>query len=87
LFRSLPTLLAAVPAAAPATAQVRIGLMVSATGPTAAIGVARKNTDDLLPRRFGSTTIEYIQLEDGADSTRAGVPVVIRDGRFRRLPE
>ena len=57
--------------AAPAAAQVRIGLMVSATGPTAAIGVPQKNTGDILPRRVGDLTIEYIQLEDGADSTRA----------------
>ena len=64
-------LLAALLAAAPATAQVRIGLIVSATGPTAAIGVPQKNTGDLLPRKLGETTIEYIQLEDGADSTRA----------------
>lgn len=54
-----------------AEAQVRIGLMVSATGPTSAIGIPQKNTGDLLPSRIGDTTIEYVQLEDGGDTTRA----------------
>ena len=45
--------------------------MVSATGPTSAIGIPQKNTGDLLPRKVGDTTIEYVQLEDGGDSTRA----------------
>jgi len=73
VFRFVPLALAALVAAgpAPAAAQVKIGLLVSATGPTAAIGVPQKNTGDLLPRRLGDVSIEYIQLEDGADSTRA----------------
>lgn len=54
-----------------AVAQVRIGLMVSATGPTAAIGIPQKNTGALLATRVGDTTIEYVQLEDGGDTTRA----------------
>ncbi len=57
--------------ALPAHAQVKIGLMVSATGPTTAIGVPQKNTGDLLPRKVGNTTIEYFQLDDGGDTTRA----------------
>ena len=54
-----------------AVAQVRIGLMVSATGPTAAIGIPQKNTGALLATRIGDTTIDYVQLEDGGDTTRA----------------
>lgn len=57
--------------ALPTHAQVKIGLMVSATGPTTAIGVPQKNTGDLLPRKVGNTTIEYFQLDDGGDTTRA----------------
>jgi branched-chain amino acid transport system substrate-binding protein len=56
---------------ASATAQVRIGVMVSATGPTSAIGIPQKNTAALLPTRIAGTTIEYIVLEDGGDATRA----------------
>lgn len=70
MYRMLLFFLAAalLPSASPA--QVRIGLLVSATGPTAAIGVPQKNTGDILPRRAGDATVEYFQLEDGADSTR-----------------
>jgi branched-chain amino acid transport system substrate-binding protein len=56
---------------AAASAQVKIGLMVSATGPTSAIGIPQKNTAALLPTRVGETSVEYIQLEDGGDTTRA----------------
>ena len=58
-------------AAAGASAQIRIGLMVSATGPTSAIGIPQKNTGALLPLRIGDATVEYIQLDDGGDTTRA----------------
>ena len=51
--------------------QVKIGLMVSATGPTSAIGIPQKNTGDMLPKKIGDVTVEYIQLEDGGDTTRA----------------
>jgi branched-chain amino acid transport system substrate-binding protein len=61
----------AVAFALPAFGQVRIGLMVSATGPTSAIGIPQKNTGDLLPRRIGNATVEYFSLEDGGDTTRA----------------
>lgn len=50
---------------------IRIGLMVSATGPTTAIGIPQKNTGELLPRRIGDATVEYHQLDDGGDTTRA----------------
>ena len=56
---------------ASATAQVRIGVMVSATGPTSAIGIPQKNTAALLPPRIGGAAVEYIVLEDGGDATRA----------------
>ena len=54
-----------------ASAQIKIGLMVSATGPTSAIGIPQKNTGDILPRKIGGATVEYISLEDGGDTTRA----------------
>lgn len=57
--------------AMPADAQIRIGLMVSATGPTSAIGIPQKNTGDILPRTIAGTSVEYVSLEDGGDATRA----------------
>jgi len=69
--RTLLVAIAATLFAGSAAAQIKIGLMVSATGPTSAIGIPQKNTAELLPKKIGDTTIEYIQLEDGGDSTRA----------------
>ena len=72
LFRGLLGLtLLALLAAPLAQAQIKIGLMVSATGPTSAIGIPQKNTGALLPAKIGDVTIEYIQLDDGGDTTRA----------------
>jgi len=55
---------------APAHGQIRIGLMVSATGPTSAIGIPQRNTGDILPRTIGGASVEYISLEDAGDTTR-----------------
>ncbi len=71
MFPRLALALLALSFSVAAAAQVKIGLMVSATGPTSAIGVPQKNTGDLLPRKVGDTTIEYIQYDDGGDTTRA----------------
>jgi len=57
--------------ASTAVAQIRIGLMVSATGPTSAIGIPQKNTGEILPRTIAGESVQYISLEDGGDATRA----------------
>jgi branched-chain amino acid transport system substrate-binding protein len=44
--------------------------MVSATGPTSAIGIPQRNTGDILPRAIGGASVEYISLEDAGDTTR-----------------
>jgi len=54
-----------------AAGQIKIGLLVSATGPTTAIGIPQQNTGLLLPARVGDATVEYSQLDDGGDTTRA----------------
>jgi branched-chain amino acid transport system substrate-binding protein len=53
-----------------ATAQVKIGLIASTTGPTAVVGIPQKNTAALLPKKIGDLTIEYIVLDDASDSTQ-----------------
>jgi len=63
------TLLCAL-AQASASAQVKVGVIVSATGPTSAIGIPQKNTAALLPAKIGDTTVDYIVLEDASDSTQ-----------------
>lgn len=54
-----------------AVAQIRIGLMVSATGPTSAIGIPQRNTGEILPRTIGGERVRYYSLDDGGDTTRA----------------
>jgi branched-chain amino acid transport system substrate-binding protein len=71
VFPRLALCCLAVALSSAAAAQVKVGLMVSATGPTTAIGIPQKNTGDLLPRKIGDATVEYVQLDDGGDTTRA----------------
>ncbi|MCK0506550.1 ABC transporter substrate-binding protein [Aromatoleum anaerobium] len=56
-------------ASLPAHAQVRIGVVSSATGPTALVGIPQKNTVALLPAKIGDLTVEYIALDDASDPT------------------
>jgi branched-chain amino acid transport system substrate-binding protein len=58
-------------AAAIARADITIGLMVSATGPTSAIGIPQRNTGEVLPATIAGQHVRYVSLEDGGDSTRA----------------
>lgn len=52
-----------------ALAQVKVGVISSATGPTALVGIPQKNTVPLLPTKVGDLTVEYIALDDASDST------------------
>lgn len=56
-------------ASLPAHAQVKIGVVSSATGPTALVGIPQKNTVPLLPAKIGDLTVEYIALDDASDPT------------------
>jgi branched-chain amino acid transport system substrate-binding protein len=67
--------LALVLASTAATAQVKIGLIASSTGPTAVVGIPQKNTAALLPKKIGDLTIEYIVFDDASDSTQSVMSV------------
>jgi branched-chain amino acid transport system substrate-binding protein len=68
----LAAALALVPVLAlPAAAQVRIGVIVSITGPSASQGVPQRNSLAMLPKGVGNQRIEYIVLDDGTDAARA----------------
>ncbi|WP_245598241.1 ABC transporter substrate-binding protein [Ottowia thiooxydans] len=54
-----------------ATAQVTIGVTVSATGPAASLGIPEKNTIALLPKTMGGQTVNYVVLDDASDTTAA----------------
>src|SRR5664280_393834 len=42
-----------------AQAQMKVGVIASATGPTAVVGIPQKNTVALLPKKIGSIDVEY----------------------------
>ena len=71
--RRLAVLLLAGCAMAPfaAVAQVKVGVTISTTGPAASLGVPQRNSIALLPKEIGGQTVEWIVLDDGADSTKA----------------
>ncbi len=62
-------LLAALPLAA--TAQIKVGVTVSSTGPAASLGIPERDTVALLPTEIGGQTVQYIVLDDATDTTQA----------------
>ena len=71
--RGLAHLAAALCAALPAfaIAQVKIGLVLSLTGPAASLGIPARDTVTLLPKQIGGQSVEYIVLDDASDTTQA----------------
>lgn len=69
--KSLVLLLAAMFCTASAVAEIKVGFVVSATGPAASLGIPEKNTVDLLPKKIGNEPVTYIILDDGSDTTNA----------------
>ena len=53
------------------TAQIKVGVTVSATGPAASLGIPEKNTIALCTKSVAGNTIEYILLDDATDTTTA----------------
>jgi len=54
-----------------ALAQVKIGVVLSTTGPAASLGIPEKNTVALLPKEIGGKSVQYIVLDDGTDTGKA----------------
>ena len=54
-----------------AVAQVKIGVIVSATGPAASLGIPEKNTIAMCPKTFDGKSVEYIVQDDATDTTNA----------------
>ena len=54
-----------------AHAQVKVGVVTSATGPIALVGIPQKNTVPLMPTKAVGESIQYISLDDGSDPTAA----------------
>ena len=58
-------------ATADAHAQIHVGVVVSETGPAAALGIPQKNTVAQLPREIAGQSVEYTVLDDATDPTKA----------------
>ena len=54
-----------------AVADINVGVVVSATGPAASLGIPEKNTFALMPTSIGGEKINYIILDDATDTTTA----------------
>ena len=57
--------------ASQAFADVKVGVILSLTGPAASLGIPVKNTIDLLPRQMGAEKVDYIVLDDASDPSAA----------------
>ena len=57
--------------AAFASADINVGVTLSATGPAASLGIPEKNTVEMLPKQIGGEKVNWIVLDDGSDTTRA----------------
>lgn len=62
---------AATMTAAPALADVSVGIIVSTTGPGASLGVHYRNTFNMLPNTLAGQNVKYILLDDASDPTLA----------------
>lgn len=58
-------------AATAAQADINVGVVLSATGPAASLGIPEKNTVALMPTTIGGEKVNYIVLDDASDTTTA----------------
>ena len=52
-------------------AQVKIGLVLSLTGPAASLGIPERDTVAMLPTQIAGQQVQYIVLDDASDTTQA----------------
>lgn len=71
LLRSACALAAVTLAAASAQAQIKIGVVLSTTGPAASLGIPEQKTVDLFPKEIGGQKVQYLVLDDASDPTGA----------------
>ncbi|GGC87249.1 ABC transporter substrate-binding protein [Chelatococcus reniformis] len=55
----------------PAWAQVKVGIIVSATGPAASVGITQQRTAGILPSTLGGLKADYVLLDDASDTSTA----------------
>ncbi len=54
-----------------ALAQVKIGLVLSLTGPAASLGIPARDTAAMFPAEIAGQKVQYIVLDDASDTTQA----------------
>jgi branched-chain amino acid transport system substrate-binding protein len=71
LFTGFGLAVAGLLCASAAQAEIKIGVVISLTGPAASLGIPVRNTIELLPTSIGGEPVRYIVLDDGSDTTTA----------------
>ncbi len=71
LWKKLALAAAMVGAAAAQAQDINVGVVVSATGPAASLGIPERNTFALMPTSIGGKKVNYIILDDASDTTSA----------------
>ncbi|YBV94759.1 ABC transporter substrate-binding protein (plasmid) [Phyllobacteriaceae bacterium JZ32] len=69
--RMIGVVVASLIATFPAHADMKIGAILSLTGPAASLGIPEKNTIDVLPRTIDGEPVQYIVLDDASDPSAA----------------
>jgi branched-chain amino acid transport system substrate-binding protein len=54
-----------------ATAQIRVGVTISTSGPAASLGIPERAAVALMPRTIAGQSVEYFVLDDASDSVKA----------------
>ncbi len=70
-FKTLVAVLLSAGAVTFAYADINVGVLVSATGPAASLGIPEKNTFALMPTTIAGEKVNYIILDDASDTTTA----------------
>lgn len=70
LKKLIPLMIAAL-AAAPAFADIKVGIIASMTGPGAGLGAETKKAVAMFPATVGGEKVSYVLLDDGGDPTNA----------------
>ena len=71
LWKKLALVAALVGAGAAQAQDINVGVVVSATGPAASLGIPERNTFALMPTSIGGKKVNYIILDDASDTTNA----------------
>src|SRR5258707_14968306 len=67
----LATMLTAAFASSALAQTVKVGVVLSKTGPAASLGIPEANSIKFLPKAIEGASIEYVVLDDATETTKA----------------